>query len=202
MNLTGQPNKNEDSLICVLLSQNEIKGIELLFQHYFNPLVIWANHFTGDSTRSKDLVQDTFVEIWEKKLFHKFQPQSLGPFLRTLVRHKCISSSRKKDTLSNYIPIEKMELIWDEYTGQREEILPLIRKEIEMLPPRSREIVDLVYSRKMKYQEAADLLGISVNTVKTLLRKSLEQLRNKLQTTYINLLLWYKKRTSFDKSPV
>lgn len=154
--------------------------MELLFHHYFTPLVVFANCITGKTELSKDLVQDILVEIWEKKLFRKFRPESLGPFLRTLVRHKCIDASRKKDTLAYPVPIEKIEVVWDEYIDQHDRLVPLILKEIEQLPPRSREVVRMVYARKMKYREAADALGISVNTVKTLLHKSLEQIRSRL----------------------
>lgn len=51
---------------------------------------------------------------------------------------------------------------------------------VEQLPPRTREVVKYVYFNNRSYQETADLLGISLATVKSHMYQSFRMLREKL----------------------
>lgn len=64
--------------------------------------------------------------------------------------------------------------------------------EIDLLPPRSREILNGVFVEGMKYQEVADRYNISVSTVKTLLGTSIRKLRERMgREGFLDFLLIY-----------
>lgn len=76
--------------------------------------------------------------------------------------------------LSDVIEAER---IWEDTDFSREEIVNRVLQELDKLPPRSREVLECVHLKNMKYAEAAAYLGLSVATVKTLLVRSLKTLR-------------------------
>lgn len=50
-----------------MLSSKNQKGMDLLFDAYYKPLVVWADTFLRDLNLAEDVVQDLFVSIWKIK---------------------------------------------------------------------------------------------------------------------------------------
>ena len=60
-----------------------------------------------------------------------------------------------------------------------DELIQEVETEIAEMPEQTRVIIQSVFFREMKYQEVADQLGISINTVKTLLKNGMRHLRER-----------------------
>lgn len=183
-----------DDTICALLKERNLEGMEYLFKKYYRPLVLWADTFLDDIPQSEDLVQELFIRIWEKELYLSFLPVTLKSYLFTAVRNHALNFIEKKDPLSGASDFRQQEHKWEEYDSWNDEMLQRVEKEIEKLPPRSQEVVRLVYQKGLRYREVAEKLGISVATVKTLLVQSLRKLReSSFGFKNIFLLLFFKK---------
>ena len=76
-----------------------------------------------------------------------------------------------------------MERVWEDEDMVRDEMIDQVLKALDVLSPRSREVLECVHLKNMKYAEVAELLGISVATVKTLLVRSLKTLRGIVSDT-------------------
>lgn len=82
------------------------------------------------------------------------------------------------------------------YEDGQEEI-ELLYSVINELPPERRRVFMMICAEGKKYQEVADQLQISVNTVRTQLTRSLKFLREKLEKQMFTILLFlYKKLKS------
>ena len=79
---------------------------------------------------------------------------------------------------------------WEENNEPEEEIMRQVDEAIAKIPDRSREIIELVYLKNMKYKEVAEKLQISMSTVKTLLVNSLKTLRKEFKDKN-NLFLFF-----------
>lgn len=169
--------KISDQYICELLSSNDKRGMTLLFKKYFKSLTIWADNFLNDMDQSKDIVQDFFYAIWIKKTYQKLHHETLKSYLFVSVKNLSLKKLTKKDALRNSLDVEYLDHIKDDFESNKEEVIKAILQEIDNLPERSREVVKCVYLKGMKYQEAADELGVSVSTIKTLLVRSMRSLR-------------------------
>ncbi|RZT96428.1 RNA polymerase sigma-70 factor (ECF subfamily) [Ancylomarina subtilis] len=183
--------KISDQYICNLLSSDNKQGMNLLFKKYFEPLVVWADTFLNDLDMSKDLVQDFFVKIWRKKIYKNWNPDKLPSYLHVSVKNLALNKLRKTDVLKHTEEIESVDRIYEEYQSNKEEIVQRIHDEIEKLPERGKEVVKCVYLRGMKYQEAADELGVSLSTVKTQLVRSLKTLRTNSEKLGDFFLLYF-----------
>ncbi len=187
-----------DTTICALIRKRNQKGLEYLFQKYYKPLVVWAATFLNEIGVSEDLVQDFFIYVWEKGMLDDVSPASLKSYLYIAVRNRVCNQLQKTDLLREATEIEGIAPIWEEYDDFEEEIVRMVEKAVENLPPRSREIVKCVYLRNMKYKEVAEKLQISVATVKTLLVNSLKVLRRSSADNRKLLLFLYLKRGKWN----
>lgn len=151
--------------------------IDLLYLTHYTPLVLWADTLLHDMTQSEDVVQDFFVRLWEKGIYLTLKEETLKAYLYTSVRNAALrrkNSQSKKFLLAENFPADK---VWENETQTHEEIIQCLQDAIDRLPQRSREVLKCVHLENMGYQETADLLGISVATVKTHLIRSIKKLR-------------------------
>lgn len=169
--------KTSDKYICELLLSDNKQGMNLLFKKYFESLVIWADTYLNDLDQSQDLVQEFFVNVWKKKIYKNWDPDKLPSYLHVAIKNTCFNKLKKKDLLKHTYELESFDRIYEEYEANKEEIAIKILEEVEKLPERGREVVKCVYLKGMKYQEAADELNISLQTVKTHIVRSLKTLR-------------------------
>ena len=62
-----------------------------------------------------------------------------------------------------------------------QEIVERVTQAIQRMPEQTGRVLDCILMRDMKYQETADELQVSLNTVKTLLRNGMRVLREVMQ---------------------
>ena len=82
-----------------------------------------------------------------------------------------------------------------------DELIQEVEAEIARMPEQTREIIQGVFFHGMKYQEVADQLGVSINTVKTLLKNGMRYLRERFAGRVdlflvIALIKFYRKYLS------
>ena len=165
--------------------------MEYLFTRYYKPLVLWAASFLNNIPQSEDLVQDFFIRLWEKRTQTSLQATTFKSFLYTSVRNLAFDRMEKKDPLRHATDIQHFERRWEEYDSFEEEIFTLLKREIEQLPNRSREIIKCIYIQGLSYKETANQLGISVATVNTLLVNALKKIRQNCSGSKDQLLLLF-----------
>ena len=181
---------SRDQEICLLLNRHDVRGLELLFEAYYNPLVLWANSFLNNLSNAEDLVQEFFIALWKQKIYQKFDPDRLSAFLRVIIKNRSLNYLRKKDVLNRLHDIETVELAWEEYNERFDRMIEMVDREISKLPARSQEIIRMVFQEGLKYQQIADRLHISLSTVKTLSAKSLKKLKESLDDNLLLSLLF------------
>ena len=126
---------------------------------------------------AKDIVQEVFMNLWENHLFLKVRNEALKTYLFRAVRNTCLNRLKKKDIVCDRLDDIREDIEETETRILNEDLIDEIKKEIAAMPDQTREIITGIYFLNLKYQEVADRLGISLNTVKTLLRTGLVHLR-------------------------
>ncbi|MDR2816324.1 MAG: RNA polymerase sigma-70 factor [Proteiniphilum sp.] len=152
---------------------------ERIFYLYSDRLFTWAYKITDDSPASADIVQDFFIRCWEKR-----------DILPDNCSFKAYAYKSIYNASLNYIRDNKrfvhgyditIDLIDDNVNDEDvEELKRLLLKAIDELPDRCKKIFVMTTLEKKKYVEVADLLGISVNTVKVQVSKAYRILKEKI----------------------
>ena len=182
--------QQKDVQICDLLKNKKATGREFLFEEYYKPLVVWCDTFLNDISRSEDLVQDFLIKLWEKRIGEKLQPSTLRSYLFVSIRNLALNAKVKINPVRYVCDLGYFEKPWEEYDNIEEEVIQRIEREIKKLPSRSRDIIECVYLKGMRYKDVAAELNISVATVNTLLVNALKKLRQATGKEESILIYW------------
>lgn len=152
-----------------------------LFREFYQALVMYAMKYVTAQEEAEDIVQDVFVNVWEKK--EEFLSyQSFRVFLYRSVRNTCLNVTKHKQVEKKYAAYKEIhaEVLEDEeYDWVREEIYRELFKVIDELPLRCREVF-LLSLDGYKNEEIAARLNITLLTVKTQKKKALRYIRERM----------------------
>ena len=168
------------------------RDLKLLFDKYAKNLCLYAMNYLPTKADAEDIVQDIFMHFWEKDTNRFADEKAAKVYLFNSVRNACIDKLEKKGIKQCYLDQLKADIAEEESLRFDENILHQIQKEIEQMPEQTQRIIKCIFNRGMKYQETADELGISINTVKTLLRNGIKHLRNRFSNQTDILFLYFK----------
>lgn len=173
--------RQPDSFLLDKLKGGDEKSFDMLFLKYYKLLVANAYFFVRDEQEAKDIVQDFLFEFWHKKLYLRLDGDIKGYLYRS-VQNKCINFHRKHVLeQQKYALIAQENLNFDDDEDHWEKDYIRLQDAIDDLPPQRKEVLHRIYFEEKKYQEAADEMGISMNTLKTHLKIGLKNLREKLK---------------------
>ena len=162
-----------------------------LFKEYYVSLLGYCNSYIKDEFVAKDLVQDSFKTLWEKRKIW-CSNSNVKYILFTIVRNKSINYLKHlkielkyaSDYRRDYLNAE-LNLTAIEYDGSdfliADELNDCIESAINELPDRCKQILELSRKKEMKNREIAEELSISIKTVESQMTKALKYLRNRLK---------------------
>ena len=186
--------------ILELLKKGDKRGLEMLFQHFYRPLVMFALKFLERQDEAEDVVQEVFIKFWEQQKFLSID-KYLRSYLYNTVKNRCLSIKEAMEGVTME-PVETLVDFPDTETPDEEEWekkICQVREEVMALPERTRKVFLMIAVEDKSYKEVGDALGISVNTVKTALHRALTTLRGRLDKESF-LHLWFfiiKRRFAF-----
>lgn len=166
---------------------------EQLFKVNFVPLCSFARGFVYDTDSAKEIVQDVFINLWQKRETIE-QEKSVRAYLFQSVRNRCLNHIRDNQKFRSHyldVELEQNNQAWDYDHLVGEEIHKKIEAAIQKLPEKCREVFELSRFEEMKYNEIALKLGISVKTVEVHMSKALKSLREELKDLMMILLLLF-----------
>lgn len=174
------------------LKEGDKQAYEQLFCLYYAHLVTYAYSILQQREVAEDIVQELFIDFWFLKKYKQIQGNIENYWYRA-VRNNCLTYLRDRKCHEEHLlrlgkTTEKTESF--QFTLEELEEKEEIRKAIENLPEQCRLIFKLCCFENMKYQEVADQLDISINTVRTQMGRALKSLRASLKGKSFNLLLW------------
>lgn len=185
MNNQNNHNLNTDSkfLIDRLKNGNET-AYELLFKEYYKVLVIFASKYIKDIEAAKELVQELFVHIYEKRENLDIN-SSLKSYLFRSVHNRSINlinSKKIRDRYAeNYIKNTDIIINTIEQEVNVSEMENALHSAINELPPRCKTIFKMNRFEGLSNNEIAEKLTLSKRTVETQISKALKILRIKLE---------------------
>ncbi len=174
--------------------QKDRDAFEAIYKAYFRKLYILSFRYVRDESIAEELTNDVFMMLWENagKLIIN---QSLGAYLSRSVINLSLTYLKKNQRLLERNNDYSKELDLTDEEDQTdsaalyESKLLMIESLLEGLPPQCRKIVIMSKYDKMKQQEIADQLGISIKTVKNHLTIAYDKIRVALTKQKNSLLL-------------
>lgn len=162
----------------------DITAYEMMFKTYYQPLCRYANTFVGDTEQAEEIVQGTFIGIWEKRQSIDITT-SVKAYLYGAVRNSCLNEIKHQKVKAMYVQgeLRKGERYYEssDQSTLRDELETKIQAAIQTLPEQCRIIFQLSRFEELKYQEIADQMNLSVKTVENQIGKALKIMREQLR---------------------
>lgn len=182
---------SEKELIQGLQTGNEA-AFESIFRSYYVRLCNFAYSFLEDKDESEEVVQSTFLAIWEKHDSIDIQI-SLKSYLYRAVNNSCLNRIKHVKVKSAHHDYAKSnEQVFDDDASENlisKELEHQIEVAINALPPKCAMVFRLSRFENLSYAEIAEQMDISVKTVENQMIKALKTLRVELKD-YLPALIW------------
>lgn len=162
-------------------SQHKEERFEQLFTEMYPRLVRFAATLTGDADEAKDIVSETMEQAWKE--FDKLKESTRHAWLYTAVRNRCLNRLKHLNMEQQHIDALIAATQAEMNNGYREHEALLQKAETiaRNLPEPTCTILRRCYWEKKTYQQTANELGISPDTVKKHISKALRTLREAMQ---------------------
>jgi RNA polymerase sigma-70 factor (ECF subfamily) len=181
------------SLLMAVLAEGDVELVERLqrrdpqalaelYDRYGRLAYSLIVRVVRDGALAEDLVQETFLRVWNRAQGFDAQRGALGAWLLAVARNRAIdylrsAGGRERNALELEV-VDHPAL----YTDMERDILAsdkarMIRAALEKLTPNQREVIELAYFEGLTQTEMAERMGQPLGTVKTWVRTALKNLR-------------------------
>ena len=175
-----------DSDLIRRLKQREPQAMADLYDRYGRLAYAVIYRIVRNAAAAEDLVQESFLRIWNRVQGFDEQKGALGPWVLTVARNRAIDYLRSLEgrLTQNAVALEKLESP-GLFIDLESEILNIdrvrvLREAFEKLNPNQRIVIELAYYEGLSQSEMAERMKQPLGTVKTWVRSALKVLRDEL----------------------
>ncbi|MEC5143078.1 RNA polymerase sigma factor [Chitinophaga sp. 212800010-3] len=173
---------NTDPLLQQL-KEGDPGALKNLYTTYFNMLYAKAFSIVGDEFIAKDLVQNCFLEVYEKKTYLQVHT-SLQAYLMVSIRRQCFlfikEQRRKKAQMSRYmLTLEQPTDFISEKITQEDRACKgkELNKALGKLSPQEMKVLETVVFQGKTHKEAAAINGMNAGTLHTYIYRAFGKLK-------------------------
>ena len=176
----------DDGDVVQRLKSRDPQAMARLYDRYGRLAYSVVLRIVRNEAAAEDLVQETFIRIWNRIQDFDDNRGALGPWVLTIARNRAIdyrrsNAGRNIETTVEMEGVEHPAL----FASLESNILNLdrvrmLRQAFEKLPANQREVLELAYWEGLSQSEMADRLKQPLGTIKTWVRTALRTLREEL----------------------
>ncbi len=172
----------DEKKLALLIRQGDQEAFKTTFELYYAGLLSYGNLLINDYEKSRDLVQEVFLILWEKNESISVHT-SLKAYLYTSVnnralnhiRHEKIKKAFEEQRVSHWINASQDEFSVSPF------LQAALEKAINNLPPKAFQCFALTQLDGLSIREAAQRLDLAEKTIENQVARSRKILRQKLK---------------------
>jgi RNA polymerase sigma-70 factor (ECF subfamily) len=180
-------------------------ALGMLYDRYVDAVYAAASRLTADRQIAEEVVQETFLALWNRAELFNPAVGSLAAWLHTIARNRTVDRLRSAGRRPNLVPfsatsgpdeqdssaLDRLVAVGTILGGAglgpgpegelaATELRQVIRDALDDLPDDERTAIVLAYREELSQSEIAERLGWPLGTVKTRTRRALLRLRGAL----------------------
>nr|WP_321237095.1 RNA polymerase sigma factor [uncultured Psychroserpens sp.] len=173
---------SDDKALILKLQSKDETALGLIYDKYSAALYGVIIRICKDEDIAKNLLQDTFMTIWEKSQNYDFDKGRFYTWAYRIAKNKTLNFLRKTDRL---IQVEDLSV----YTNRTEEVADKLdylklKGTIKRLDAHHQRAIELVYFNGLTHREAHEEMNVPLGTFKSYIKQALKQ----LQQSYIKIV--------------
>ena len=184
-------NTSDEKDLVMLLNEGNEAAFEKLYHLYSNRLLGYLVRMLRSETFASELLQDAFVKIWDirknidpaqsfRSYVFRISENLVYDFFRKAAHDKKLEAALINIACGEYLDVEEKFC--------RKEIDQLLRNAIKMLPPKRRQIFQLVKMEERPYEEVSMMLHVSTSTINDHVVKATKFIREKMQSYHVTTI--------------
>lgn len=165
----------------------DFDALSVLFSHYAKGLISYGMKIYQDEELVRDSIQEVFIQLIQKRHKLNRNEKIIGLVFRLLRNQmideiKLIKRSKKIDTLifhsrnSFEMDAEHIHIGFEEDNKRNR----MLNSALDQLSAHQKEAMFLKYSNGFGYEQISEVMGISINSTRTLIYRTLKQLKSLL----------------------
>jgi len=174
-----------DAGLVVRLQRREPQALAELYDRYGRIVYSLILRIVRDTGIAEDLVQETFLRIWNRVHGFDAQKGAVGPWLLAVARNRAIdylrSAGGRERNAVEFEETDHPSLFTDMESGiLASDKARVVKAAVEKLSAHQRQVIELAYFEGLSQTEMAERMGQPLGTVKTWVRAALKSLRDQL----------------------
>ena len=203
--MAGDRSRADDAALVRAVADGSQEALGVLYDRYIDVIHATAIRLTGDRQLAEEVVQETFLALWNRAELFDERVGSLGAWLHTIARNRTVDRLRAAGRRPSLIPFasaaggdEPDSAALDRLVASgtvlggagigpgpegelaATELRQVLRDALDELPDVERTAIVLAYREELSQSEIAERLGWPLGTVKTRTRRALLRLRSAL----------------------
>lgn len=181
-----------DETLVEMLAADSEWALKEIFNRYNLRLFRQAVGVLQDEDLAKDVVQNVFIDLWNRRRSSGIQ--TLSHYLSTAVRFQVLKQLRNGKAHAHHLKtLAELQLTnQTQETIDHNELENVLQTAVEQLAPRCKEVFVLSRFENLSHKEISSRLNISTKTVEVQITKALSLLRQKIQKLlFFSLLLTF-----------
>jgi RNA polymerase sigma-70 factor (ECF subfamily) len=203
--MTGDRRRADDAALVREVAGGSEDALGTLYDQYVDAVYAAASRLTADRQIAEEVVQETFLALWNRAELFDPAMGSLAAWLHTIARNRTVDRLRAAGRRPSLVPFsatsgedEQDSAALDRLvaTGTilggaglgpgpegelaTTELRQVLREALDELPEAERTAIVLAYREELSQSEIAERLGWPLGTVKTRTRRALLRLRGAL----------------------
>ncbi|MBA4744422.1 MAG: sigma-70 family RNA polymerase sigma factor [Muricauda sp.] len=196
---------HKENIDIVAIRKGDRKVFKEVIGLYYDELYYYAKSLSRDELLAKDLVQEAFFGLWQKKELLNVNTVLKGWLYKTLKNKYLdhIKKYRKETYFFERTFSETLDsIVKEEYQDNLNQKLELLDKEIQNLPKKCKQVLIMSKKEGLTNMEISDYLGISIKTVEGHLSNAYKILKEKLNEKFQILftLICFRKKGATNGS--
>ena len=174
--------EDPDAELVARVGRGDRQAAQLLIDRHLPKLMTLARRMLSDPVEAEDVVQESFLRLWKHAGAWRPGQAKFETWLYRVTLNQCYDRLRRKPAASLDDAVHVTDPAPDpEMSLGRRDVAGAISQAIEQLPHRQRAAIVLCHYQDCGNVEAAEILGISVEALESLLARGRRALREKLR---------------------
>jgi RNA polymerase sigma-70 factor (ECF subfamily) len=171
-----------DATLLERIARKDIASFGEFYDRHAPRVLGMLTRMLGRSGDAEDVLQEVFLQVWNRAADYDFQRASPLAWLIVVARSRALDQLRRRKARG--VPTDDAQRVTEDDPGlplEQREARQVVLAALARLPDEQRQALELAFYRGLTHEEISQRLGLPLGTVKSRIRLGMGRLRTSLK---------------------